>query len=93
MPFVIERAVQTTSASQDTTLDSARSYFFDQAFYVSTTDTSLSRSAPEKVAARVESIDDSIRRLARDMAETMYEAPGIGLAATQVDVHKRRHRH
>jgi peptide deformylase len=41
------------------------------------------------VAAPVEKVDDSIRRLARDMAETMYEAPGIGLAATQVDVHKR----
>ena len=41
------------------------------------------------VAAPVEKIDDSIRRLARDMAETMYEAPGIGLAATQVDVHLR----
>ena len=34
-------------------------------------------------------IDDRIRQLARDMAETMYEAPGIGLAATQVDVHLR----
>ena len=42
-----------------------------------------------KVAVAVEEIDDNIRRLARDMAETMYEAPGIGLAATQVDVHKR----
>lgn len=41
------------------------------------------------VAAPVTDIDDSIRRLARDMAETMYEAPGIGLAATQVDVHKQ----
>ena len=41
------------------------------------------------VAAPVEKIDDGIRRLARDMAETMYEAPGIGLAATQVDVHQR----
>jgi peptide deformylase len=41
------------------------------------------------VAAPVGSIDDGIRRLARDMAETMYEAPGIGLAATQVDVHVR----
>jgi len=41
------------------------------------------------VAAPVEKIDDSIQRLARDMAETMYEAPGIGLAATQVDVHLR----
>lgn len=37
----------------------------------------------------MENIDDGIRRLARDMAETMYEAPGIGLAATQVNVHKR----
>jgi peptide deformylase len=43
----------------------------------------------KKVATRVEMIDDNIRRLAADMAETMYEAPGIGLAATQVDVHKR----
>lgn len=41
------------------------------------------------VAAAVTRIDDTIRVLARDMAETMYEAPGIGLAATQVNVHKR----
>jgi peptide deformylase len=40
-------------------------------------------------AAPVWKIDESILRLARDMAETMYEAPGIGLAATQVDVHRR----
>jgi peptide deformylase len=40
-----------------------------------------------KVAVPVTNIDDSIRRLAADMAETMYEAPGIGLAATQVDEH------
>ena len=43
----------------------------------------------KKVAEPVVNIDDSIRKLAADMAETMYEAPGIGLAATQVDVHKR----
>ncbi|MFB0937215.1 MAG: peptide deformylase [Propionivibrio sp.] len=43
----------------------------------------------KKVAAPVRNIDASIKRLARDMAETMYEAPGIGLAATQVDVHLR----
>lgn len=41
----------------------------------------------KKVAVPVANVDDSIRKLARDMAETMYEAPGIGLAATQVDVH------
>ena len=41
------------------------------------------------VASVVEKFDDALRRLARDMAETMYEAPGIGLAATQVNVHKR----
>ena len=40
-------------------------------------------------AAPIPEIDNGIRRLAGDMAETMYEAPGIGLAATQVDVHKR----
>ena len=43
----------------------------------------------KKVAAPVANIDDSIRKLVADMAETMYEAPGIGLAATQVDVHKQ----
>ena len=43
----------------------------------------------EKVAKPVEQVDDAIRQLVRDMAETMYAAPGIGLAATQVDVHKR----
>ncbi|MBK5913943.1 peptide deformylase [Rhodocyclus purpureus] len=41
------------------------------------------------IAKPVEKIDDALRRLVADMAETMYEAPGIGLAATQVDVHVR----
>lgn len=40
-------------------------------------------------ATPVREVNDEIRRLIADMAETMYEAPGIGLAATQVDVHKR----
>ena len=42
-----------------------------------------------KVAKPVTAVDDRIRQLVRDMAETMYAAPGIGLAATQVDVHER----
>jgi peptide deformylase len=42
-----------------------------------------------KKAAPVSAVDESIRKLAADMAETMYAAPGIGLAATQVDVHKQ----
>ena len=42
-----------------------------------------------KVAARVARVDDEIRKLVSDMAETMYAAPGIGLAATQVDVHRQ----
>lgn len=42
-----------------------------------------------KIAAPVERVDDEVRALVRDMAETMYAAPGIGLAATQVDVHRR----
>lgn len=41
------------------------------------------------VARPVESFDDNIRTLVADMAETMYAAPGIGLAATQLDVHQR----
>jgi peptide deformylase len=40
-------------------------------------------------ALPVAAVDDDIRRLVDDMLETMYAAPGIGLAATQVDVHKR----
>jgi peptide deformylase len=42
-----------------------------------------------KVAAKVTRVDDEVRKLIKDMTETMYAAPGIGLAATQVDVHKR----
>jgi peptide deformylase len=42
-----------------------------------------------KVAAPVGAVDGEIRRLVSDMAETMYAAPGVGLAATQVDVHRR----
>ncbi len=42
-----------------------------------------------KIAAPVAEVNDSIRRLVADMAETMYAAPGVGLAATQVDVHKQ----
>ena len=42
-----------------------------------------------KKASPVEAIDDALRALIDDMFETMYDAPGIGLAATQVDVHRR----
>ncbi len=42
-----------------------------------------------KLAAPVTEVNDSIRSLVADMAETMYAAPGVGLAATQVDVHKQ----
>ena len=41
------------------------------------------------VAKTVEVVDDSIKKLAQDMLETMYQGSGIGLAATQVNVHKR----
>ena len=40
-------------------------------------------------AAPVERVDDRLRQLIDDMLETMYAAPGIGLAATQVDFHQR----
>ena len=42
-----------------------------------------------KVAAPVTVFDEALKKLVSDMAETMYAAPGIGLAATQVDIHKR----
>ncbi|MCX5592237.1 peptide deformylase [Alcaligenes endophyticus] len=41
------------------------------------------------VAKPVEQVDERIRTLVKNMAETMYAAPGVGLAATQVDVHER----
>ncbi|NBQ87428.1 MAG: peptide deformylase [Betaproteobacteria bacterium] len=41
------------------------------------------------VAKPVAQVDDRIRALAADMLETMYDAQGVGLAATQVDVHER----
>ena len=42
-----------------------------------------------KTAERVEAVDDAVRQLAADLLETMYAANGVGLAATQVDVHRR----
>ena len=42
-----------------------------------------------KKAEPVAEVDESVRALVADMAKTMYAAPGMGLAATQVDVHKR----
>lgn len=42
-----------------------------------------------KVAKKVEAITERVQKLINDMAETMYSAPGVGLAATQVDVHQR----
>jgi peptide deformylase len=42
-----------------------------------------------KQAVPVAAVTPEIRKLVADMAETMYAAPGVGLAATQVDVHKR----
>lgn len=41
------------------------------------------------IATPVETVDDEIRQIIDDMFETMYDAPGIGLAATQVDIHKQ----
>lgn len=41
------------------------------------------------VAEPVKAVDDRVRHIAQDMLETMYDAHGIGLAATQVDVHER----
>jgi peptide deformylase len=42
-----------------------------------------------KMSARVERVDDDLRRLADDMLETMYDAPGVGLAAVQVGIPRR----
>jgi peptide deformylase len=42
-----------------------------------------------KTAAPIQKVDDAVRQLADSMLETMYAANGVGLAATQVDVHKR----
>lgn len=42
-----------------------------------------------KVAKPVAQVDARIQKIVADMAETMYDAPGVGLAATQVDIHER----
>ena len=42
-----------------------------------------------KVAKKVAQVNEATRRFVRNLAETMYAAPGVGLAATQVDVHER----
>lgn len=42
-----------------------------------------------RVASPVVVVDDRVRAIVKDMAETMYDAPGIGLAATQVNIHER----
>jgi peptide deformylase len=42
-----------------------------------------------KIAKPVTEFNEALKQLVADMAETMYEAPGIGLAATQIDVHER----
>jgi peptide deformylase len=42
-----------------------------------------------KVAKPVAQLDARIKKIVADMADTMYEAPGVGLAATQVDIHER----
>lgn len=42
-----------------------------------------------KIARKVERVDKAVKKLAQDMAQTMYAAPGVGLAATQVDVHEQ----
>ena len=65
-------------------LDSARNYFYDQAIFMPLLPI-LRFPDPrlKTVAAPVISIDDSIRRLTRDMAETMYEAPGIVIDASE----------
>ncbi len=41
------------------------------------------------IAKKVAQVNEATRKLVRDMAETMYAAPGVGLAATQVDVHEQ----
>ncbi|MBI5429507.1 MAG: peptide deformylase [Nitrosomonadales bacterium] len=42
-----------------------------------------------KIAKKVEQVNETTRKLVRNMADTMYAAPGVGLAATQVDVHEQ----
>ena len=42
-----------------------------------------------RIAKPVAAVDARIKKIVADMADTMYEAPGVGLAATQVDIHER----
>ncbi|MCX7193849.1 MAG: peptide deformylase [Proteobacteria bacterium] len=42
-----------------------------------------------KIAKKVVQVNDATRKLVKSMAQTMYAAPGVGLAATQIDVHEQ----
>ncbi|MEI7532301.1 MAG: peptide deformylase [Betaproteobacteria bacterium] len=42
-----------------------------------------------KIAKRVTQVDNRVREIIQDMTDTMYEAPGVGLAASQVDIHEQ----
>ena len=57
--------------------------------YVKTKDSRIPDPRLRTKATPIGAVDDALRVFIGDMFETMYEAPGIGLAATQVDVHKR----
>ena len=63
----------------DIPLDSARNYLFEQAFYMALLPIlRFPNPRLKKIAAPITHFDEALRRLAEDMAETMYEAPGIG---------------
>jgi peptide deformylase len=70
-------------------LNSACNSFNNQAFMAILTILNYPDPRLHTVAKPVKEVDASIRRLIGDMAETMYAAPGIGLAATQVNVHQQ----
>lgn len=85
--IVMTSVVWCETLVREVRLNSACNSFNNQAFMAILTILYYPDPRLYQVAKPVAQVDATIRRLVNDMAETMYAAPGIGLAATQVDMH------
>ena len=87
--FMLTPADEKRNAILEVGLNSACNSLDNQAFMAILNILHYPDERLHTVARPVVEVDDRIRRLIDDMADTMYAAPGIGLAATQVDVHEQ----
>ena len=87
--FMLTPADEKRNAILEVGLNSACNSLDNQAFMAILNILHYPDERLHTVARPVVEVDDRIRQLIDDMADTMYAAPGIGLAATQVDVHEQ----